>query len=249
MKDNPLRKKLGPLEVWQYAAIGISLGGILYLYKKGSENKSNTPEEEEHLLGALRSAPGGESIPSGISNTPMTPGVGEPGPPGIPGEPGAPGAPGAVAETAGQEQVKKEMSPHVSAPPAKTASKVRHITRTNANGVVEHFTVHGSGKTARVFQTPAEKAAAARALAARKGKSQPAKARGTHKGTTGKPNHSKSTPLHHRVDTTQAKSRHAAEAKRKHEAEVRRRREREARERREHEAEARRKSVRRKAKI
>ena len=60
MADNPLRKKVGPLEVWQYVTIGTAAGLMYWLYKKKTgEGKEVNPEEEEKLLGALSKAGGG----------------------------------------------------------------------------------------------------------------------------------------------------------------------------------------------
>jgi hypothetical protein len=60
MADNPLRKKVGPLEVWQYLTIGTGAGLMLYLYKKKhAEGKEVNPEEEEKLLGGLSKGGGG----------------------------------------------------------------------------------------------------------------------------------------------------------------------------------------------
>ena len=70
MADNPLKKRVGPLEVWQYLTIGTGAGLMLYLYKKKrAEGEEVNPEEEEKLLGALSKAGGGGGEGSGFSGS------------------------------------------------------------------------------------------------------------------------------------------------------------------------------------
>lgn len=181
-----LRKKVGPLEVWQYLAIGGSLGFIYYLYTSKSKSKKEglSPEEEEKLLGALRAGAGGsESVPGGIPSSPptTTASVGEPGPPGTPGVAGA-AAPVGEGVTQGElaaTNAKIEALQNTktgagltsaTGAPAKKAAGERHITKKGPNGEVLHYTVHGSGRNAKVFQTPAEKSAAERAKKAAEAK-------------------------------------------------------------------------------
>lgn len=105
-----LRKKVGPLEVWQYAAIGTGLGGILYLYKSkkgggGEEEKSQKEKEllEEELaatrfggnpLGGAGSGGGSSGgTPTAIPTAAEIASNIHP-EAGVAGAPGAPGAPG-----------------------------------------------------------------------------------------------------------------------------------------------------------
>lgn len=97
--DNPLRKKVGPLEVWQYVAIGTSAGFMYWLYKKKkSETSEVNPEEEEKLLGALdKGAGGGGGEGTAGSVNPTTAPAAE-GPKGEAGPAGPAGSPGPQGE-------------------------------------------------------------------------------------------------------------------------------------------------------
>lgn len=188
--SNPLKRQIGPLELWQWATVGAGVGGMILLLSKGKTTKAGvTPEQEEKLLGGLRSAPGVggggvESIPPPVNTTPVTPTPGEVGPPGTPGTPGAPGS--SAAEVAQeliptlnsfQDQINR-LSAHTSAPPKKAAKK----------------------KVAKKKGKPnkAQKKAHAQAKAHKEGKKATAKPRGNHTAQTGKPNHSAAKPLSHR---------------------------------------------------
>lgn len=106
-----LHKKLGPLEVWQYVAIGTSAGFMYYLYKKKTEEGAETAageKEGEYIGGNPLAGGGGSGSNPGTGPTaaeiaalvPIGP-AGAPGAPGPPGEAGAAGAPSTTPETPG----------------------------------------------------------------------------------------------------------------------------------------------------
>jgi hypothetical protein len=95
-----LKKKVGPLELWQWILI---LGGsalAFYLYEKHKSGAEVNPEEEEKLLGALDKATGGGGSGGGTetgsfgSQTPVPASVGPEGVPGIAGPAGEAGPQG-----------------------------------------------------------------------------------------------------------------------------------------------------------
>jgi hypothetical protein len=70
MADNPLKKKIGPLEGWQWLAIVGGGGLTYYLYKKSHESKEGiSPEEEEKILGGLDKGTGGGGSGGGAEST------------------------------------------------------------------------------------------------------------------------------------------------------------------------------------
>lgn len=86
-----LKKKIGPLELWQWIAIGTAAGVALYLFKSGhaTAKAEVNPEEEEKLLGSLERGGGGGGETGGSSaGTPAVaaPEVGPAGPAGAAGE-------------------------------------------------------------------------------------------------------------------------------------------------------------------
>lgn len=95
MSDNPLKKKVGPLEIWQYVTIGTGAGLMYWLYKKKTASKAEVnPEEEEKLLGALDKGTGGGGSGGGEGSAQGTGQIGVPGSPGPAGEVGIAGPAG-----------------------------------------------------------------------------------------------------------------------------------------------------------
>jgi hypothetical protein len=157
-----LDKKLGPLKLWQWVAIGTAAGVAVYLYKKSSESataKEVNPEEEEKLLGALDKAAGSGGGGEGSSGS----NVAAPGPVGLTGEPGAPGPAGAAPETVNLAPIEASISnlehqlatnnpPTVSHNTASQKKGVGEFTHVNpANG--QHYkVVSEKGKTVHVYQ-------------------------------------------------------------------------------------------------
>ena len=194
--SNPLRKKIGPLEVWQYVAIGTSAGFMYYLYEK---KKGDSTEPKEELAASTPNpyAPGGggSGESGGGAALPGVPGViGEPGPAGAPGTPGASLTPEQETTlTQAAEALNKPptasstVAPQAKPKPAAGEPKTTHTV----NKYGEHFTVHeyASGRK-EVFQTAAEKAAA---------KGERALYNRTHKktkaGDTAKRSHARPKPL------------------------------------------------------
>lgn len=77
---NTLTRKLGPLTVWQWVAIGGGTGLLLYLYERNK--KPSEGEEGSSLVGSTNNpisggGGGGEYQPSPVAGP-----IGEPGPPG-----------------------------------------------------------------------------------------------------------------------------------------------------------------------
>lgn len=155
--EKGLTKQVGPMKVWQWAAIGgatIALVLLIKSRKGGAAGPEVNPEAEEKLLGALRqgSGGGGGELGGGSGGAVSAPLPGETGPAGAPGEVGAQGvageSPGAGIEgrlsTLEQEvtQNHPQATTHTTAP-AKTNS---NLVRNPANG--EQFrVVHKGGKT------------------------------------------------------------------------------------------------------
>lgn len=147
-----LKKKVGPLELWQWVAIlgGSALAFYLYEKKKSSSSEVN-PEEEEKLLGALDKATGGGG--SGGGTETQTPVPSSPGPEGIPGVAGPPGEAGPQGEapSAGleaqvnaleQDVIKNQpaATSHTSAPQALPKGYVK-----NSKGEAYRTVVKGNG--------------------------------------------------------------------------------------------------------
>lgn len=86
---NPLVKKLGPLETWQWLALGGGGGLLLYLYERNKKPSEETPTSE--LAGStnnpLTEGSGTGGGAEGNSPTPAPGPIGEPGPAGVPGTP------------------------------------------------------------------------------------------------------------------------------------------------------------------
>jgi hypothetical protein len=90
-----MKKKIGPLEAWQWAVLAGGAGLVYYLYKKKSEATTGvTPEEEEKLLAGLEKASAAGGGGSGGETAVHAP-AGEFGPAGAPGATGPAGAEGA----------------------------------------------------------------------------------------------------------------------------------------------------------
>jgi hypothetical protein len=124
---NELKKKVGPLELWQW--IAIVGGGALayYLYERKKSSSEVNPEEEEKLLGALSKAGGGggEGNTGSIGSTTAAPAAegpkGEVGPAGGAGNTGPQGeAPSAGLENqvAGLEAKTASLEQKLNKPPA-----------------------------------------------------------------------------------------------------------------------------------
>jgi hypothetical protein len=98
---NELKKKVGPLALWQWIAIlgGSALAFYLYEKKKGETPEVNS-EEEEKLLGALEKAGGGGGGEGnvGTSGSTATPVPAATGPEGVPGIAGPAGVAGPQGE-------------------------------------------------------------------------------------------------------------------------------------------------------
>lgn len=151
-----LKKKVGPLELWQWILIlgGSALAFYLYEKKKGEGSEVN-PEEEEKLLGALDRAGGGGSgggteTGSFGSQTPVPASVGPEGVPGIAGPAGEAGPQG-EAPSAGlesrvsaieQDQIKNQppATSHTGAPQALPKGYVK-----NSKGEAYRTVVKGNG--------------------------------------------------------------------------------------------------------
>jgi hypothetical protein len=157
MADNPLKKKVGPLEVWQYVTIGTAAGLMYWLYKKKtSESKEVNPEEEEKLLGALDKGAGGGGSGGGEGSGTGTGQIGVPGSPGPAGEAGIAGpagisGPQGEAPSAGleakvsalEEDVVKNQPPtssHTGAPQALPKGEFRNAQN---GGIERTFTKAG----------------------------------------------------------------------------------------------------------
>jgi hypothetical protein len=171
-----LKKKVGPLELWQWILIlgGSALAFYLYEKKKGETPEVNS-EEEEKLLGALEKAGGGggsagTETGSFGSQTPVPASVGPEGVPGIAGPAGEAGpqgeAPSAGLEAkvnALEEDVVKNQPPttsHTGAPQALPKGEFKNAqnglierTFTKGNGVFHEYVTGGKGiKKGTVFK-------------------------------------------------------------------------------------------------
>lgn len=208
---NELKKKIGPLELWQWLALGAAAGAaLLILHKKGGgEAKEVNPEEEEKLLGALaRSGGGGGETGGGGSSG----GVGaEPAAVAapIPGEPGPQGPQGESVNLTPLENqighVEQELAEnHPAAAQAKTtapAAKNQGLVKNPANGEA-YKTVHEKGKTYHVY--PGRKGANAKILVGG------AKSESTGKDAKRKPaKRPKPVPIHKRVTVHKPAAKHA----------------------------------------
>lgn len=197
---NQLQKKLGPLKLWQWIAIGGGTGLALYWYKKShgeSANPEVNPEAEEKLLAGLSrgggSGGGGEG--GGVS-APM-PLDGIEGPPGIAGVSG----PAGESVNVGGLETRLDSLEHqlvANNPPALThtaAPKVnpQHLTRNPANGEM-YKTVTKGGKTYHEY--PHRKGPNKSVQVGGKGHGKPT-------GHAAKPHQAKHkpVPIHHRVTT------------------------------------------------
>lgn len=118
-----LDKKLGPLKLWQWLAIGGTAGVALYLYNRNHQAAKVNPEEEEKLLGALRSAGSGGGGEGGA--------VAAPGPIGIVGEPGIAGPQGSQGPAGESVNL---------APIEASISSLEHQLATNNPPTVTHNT-------------------------------------------------------------------------------------------------------------
>lgn len=237
---NPLKKQIGPLELWQWATVGVGIGGMILLLSKGKTSKGGvTPEQEEKLLGGLRSSgvgAGGESIPPPVNTAPVTPTPGEVGPPGIPGTAGEPGAPGSTAA-----EVAQELQPTLNS----FQNQINNLGRHTAAPPKKKSTKHVAKKKGK--PTKAQKRAQAHGKAHKEGKKAVAKPRGNHSAQTGKPNHSAAKPLSHRFSTNQQQAQNRASQRRaqqQHQAALRQQREKHEREKRERERAARERAAR-----
>lgn len=149
-KGKGLSKKVGPLDVWQYVAIGTGLGVIYYVYKKNHteanpEEESKLQKEKELLeeeLSATRSGGNplaGSGSGGGSSNSgPTAAEVAALVPAGPAGAPGAPGAEGEAPQTAKVENYGEVGN----TPPTGTqtvAPQKASLSGANAKG--EHYTV------------------------------------------------------------------------------------------------------------
>lgn len=149
MADNALTRKLGPLPVWQWVAIGGGTGLLLYIYEK---NKKPAEETGPGLAASTPNPFGGGGAGGGGEGL----GLGQPvaGPIGEPGPIGAPGPPG-VSEIAPAriEAIESEIAALNSPPTAKkgTAPQKNPFPFTNPTNGQKYRTEKKNGKTIHVY--------------------------------------------------------------------------------------------------
>jgi hypothetical protein len=192
-----LHKKLGPLEVWQYVAIGTSAGFMYYLYsqkKTAGEETAAGEKEGEYIGGDPLTGGGGGSNPGGAGSGPTAAEIaalvpvgpaGAPGAPGPPGEAGAAGAPSTTPETPGDTLNNPPTGKATTAPQKKTLPNIEEgtnkkgekytISRVTKNGV--KYVVHTYRNGRKEFMKVA------------------GKGKGSKAGDTHKPSRARKPPL------------------------------------------------------
>jgi hypothetical protein len=146
---NALTKKLGPLQAWQWLAIGGGGGLMLYLYERNkSSTGSETPEGE--LAGSTNNpfGEGGGSTGAGETTAATAPAAG---PIGEPGPGGAPGTP-AQELSAGQLETLNKVEEGLNSPPVGTQA-VAPVTPATQFGSRDFTRKTLTGKTGAEFQT------------------------------------------------------------------------------------------------
>ena len=154
-----MKKKIGPLELWQWLLIGGGTVLAYYLYesKKKSSSEVN-PEEEEKLLGALDKATGGGGGSGGsegnTTSTAATPVPSTPGPEGVAGVagPAGPAGPQGEAPSAGLEAQVNALEQDVikNQPPATSNTSApqklpKGEFKNAQNGLIERKFIKGKG--------------------------------------------------------------------------------------------------------
>lgn len=153
---NPLTNKLGPLETWQWLAIGGGGGLLLYLYERNKKPKEETGTElagstTNPLAEGAGTSGGGEGNSSQPAPVPGV--IGEPGPAGAPGTPAEPSGISEARLEALEASVERNNNPPVGSHTVAPVHKGAAFPLVNpANG--EHYKVtHEKGKTVHVYHS------------------------------------------------------------------------------------------------
>jgi hypothetical protein len=232
-KGKGLSKKVGPLDIWQYIAIGTGLGVILYVYKKNHASKGEgnaelekaqkekelAEEEASNLRFNGPSSAGGGNTGAGGGGTSQTgPTAAEiaalvqPGPAGAPGAAGPPGESAQSFNTppTGEASVAPIATRQTHAPTnpliGKNAKGEQYTLKFNSKGQPEH--VYKGGRTVVLVGNAAKEGIKILDKAGKGGKRAKA-------GDTAKINHSKAKPLKvpHKTPAKKAPAKHPAKKK------------------------------------
>lgn len=172
---DPLTRKLGPLPVWQWVAIGGGTGLLLYLYER---NKAPAGEESASLAGSTNNPISGGGGGEGAQGLPVA------GPIGEPGIPGPPGTPAAEISTTRLEAIEGQIERLNKPPTGKSTVAPQGSNKfplTNPANGQKYKQVHEKGKTVHVYASGKRVVLGARPK--------------TKAGHTAKPSHAKAPRL------------------------------------------------------